>query len=284
VTFVVNQNHYNLILRLVSNHTILFDLKLEENIEMDKWILVELRFKTCDNESHTYLSSRMGIHVKGNTEENVIFTNPYRETKSVEYLNTSLSENKRKRKKFLQMGIQALKEKRNMEEDVIFTNPYRETKSDEDKSLEVSETESVERLSLEGSAQIGLHMLKEKGKTEEDVIIRRKRKKFCPTIKKHLALVSGMGINVLKEKSNTKEDAIFTSPYRETKSDEDKSLEISETKTVQMQNLEVSETETVQRQSLKVSETGQLGRCDIHCMSLLFERIASLFTRRETGE
>jgi len=279
VTFVVNHNHYNLALRLISNHTILFDLKLEENIEMDKWTLVELRFKTCDHESHVYLSSRMGIHVKGNTKENVIFTNPYRETKSVEYLNTSLSENKRKRKKFSQMGIQVLKEKRNMEEDVILTNPYRETKSDEDKSLEVSETENVERLSLEGSAQIGIHVLKEKGKTEDDVIFRRKRKKFCPTIKKHLALVSGMGIHVLKEKSNTNEDVIFTSPYRETKSDEDKSLEISETKTVQRQNLEVSETETVQMQSLEVSETEQLGRCDIHCMSLFFERIASLFSR-----
>lgn len=42
--------------------------------------------------------------------------------------------------------------------------------------------------------------------------------------------------------------------------------------------MEVFDTEqTAETQSLEDSDQTELGRCDIHCMTLLFERIASLF-------
>ncbi|AES76653.2 disease resistance protein (TIR-NBS-LRR class) [Medicago truncatula] len=93
----------------ISDHTLLFDLKLEEHnkrlrriygikyeSEMDKalleneWIRVELELKSfnlSEEEKNEMLrSAQMGIHVlkeKNNAEEeNVIFTDPYRETKS----------------------------------------------------------------------------------------------------------------------------------------------------------------------------------------------------------
>ncbi|XP_039682531.1 disease resistance protein RPV1 isoform X1 [Medicago truncatula] len=95
---------------LESEHSFLFNLKLEEEIthlsrmsEMDKallkteWIHVELNFiksvwnkSICDRVTEKLSSAQMGIHVskeKSNAEENVIFTDPYRE-----YRNTSLSQ------------------------------------------------------------------------------------------------------------------------------------------------------------------------------------------------
>jgi hypothetical protein len=90
-------------------HAFLFDLKLEEQIkfelEMNKgplkneWIHVKLivdGFSSMmvdalrEDEIQILRSVQMGIHVlkeRSNTEENVIFTNPYRK-----YSNTSLSQ------------------------------------------------------------------------------------------------------------------------------------------------------------------------------------------------
>ena len=94
---------------LESEHSFLFDLKLEEQLkrlnlksEMDKallkneWIHVELNFvksvwnKWIRVKTEKLSSAQMGIHVrkeKSNAEENVIFTDPHKE-----YSNTSLSQ------------------------------------------------------------------------------------------------------------------------------------------------------------------------------------------------
>ncbi|XP_039682548.1 disease resistance-like protein CSA1 [Medicago truncatula] len=99
---------FSLVDILESEHSFLFDVKLEEQIkhlnlisEMDKallkneWIHVELNFvKNVWNKSicvtEKLSSAQMGIHVrkeKSNAEENVIFTDPHRG-----YRNTSLSQ------------------------------------------------------------------------------------------------------------------------------------------------------------------------------------------------
>ena len=102
-----------------SEHTYLFDLKLEKEIkwanlvsEMDKellkneWIHVELNlenkwnFNLSETEINILRSVQMGIHVwkeKSNTEEDVIFTDPYKKRKINEYPNASKKEKKRKK-------------------------------------------------------------------------------------------------------------------------------------------------------------------------------------------
>ncbi|KEH29802.1 functional resistance protein KR1, putative [Medicago truncatula] len=107
-------------------HTYLFEMNLEENVElckifhginleseMDKahlkneWIYVEFKL-------HYYKglrSTEMGIHVlkeKNNTNEDVIFTNPYsRKRKLDEYLNASLSQfhPTLKKHRFVEVGV-----------------------------------------------------------------------------------------------------------------------------------------------------------------------------------
>jgi len=103
-----------------SEHTYLFDLKLEKEIrwanlvsEMDKellkneWIHVELQlenlwnFNLSETEIKILKSVQMGIHVwkeNSNTEEDVIFTNPYKKRKINEY--PIASQKKKKQKRF----------------------------------------------------------------------------------------------------------------------------------------------------------------------------------------
>jgi hypothetical protein len=100
--------------RQQSDHTYLFDLKLEKMIkfynqryenlmcELDEallkneWIQVELQLieegpSFNFREEHTQIGIYM-LKKKRSTEENVKFTNPYRKRKLDEYLNTSLSQ------------------------------------------------------------------------------------------------------------------------------------------------------------------------------------------------
>jgi hypothetical protein len=114
-----------------SGHTYLFDMNLEENIErckifhginfeseMDKallkneWIYVEFKLRGFpENVIKGLRSIEMGIHVlkeKSNTNEDVIFTNPYcRKRKLDEYLNASLSQfhPSLKKHRFVEVGI-----------------------------------------------------------------------------------------------------------------------------------------------------------------------------------
>ena len=118
---------------LFGEHTYLFDMNLEENIEhckifhginfeseMDKallkneWIYVEfkLHFLSWISENVIErLSTEMGIHVwkeKNNTYEDVISTNPYtRKRKLDEYLNASLSQfhPSMKKHRFVKVGV-----------------------------------------------------------------------------------------------------------------------------------------------------------------------------------
>ncbi|XP_039689125.1 disease resistance protein RUN1 [Medicago truncatula] len=117
-----------------SGHTYLFDMNLEENIqgckifhginfesEMDKallkneWIYVELKLQSRiwmpENVLKMLRSTEMGIHVckeKNNTNEDVIFTNPYsRKRKLDEYLNASLFQfhPTMKKHRFVEVGV-----------------------------------------------------------------------------------------------------------------------------------------------------------------------------------
>ncbi|KEH29794.1 NB-ARC domain protein [Medicago truncatula] len=117
-----------------SGHAYLFDMNLEENIQhlkifyginfesaMDKallkneWIYVELKFHFFigipENVIQGLRSAKMGIHVckeKNNTNEDVIFTNPYsRKRKIDEYLNASLSQfhPTLKKHRFVEVGV-----------------------------------------------------------------------------------------------------------------------------------------------------------------------------------
>ncbi|RHN52354.1 putative TIR domain, P-loop containing nucleoside triphosphate hydrolase [Medicago truncatula] len=119
---------------LYTKHAYLFDLKLEEKIkccgikfesEMDKtllkneWIHVELRYRIIYDKIKILRSAQMGIHVlkeKSNTDEDVIFTNPYRhfDNKWIDgngafrdYSNTSLSqfEPPLKKQRLVEMGV-----------------------------------------------------------------------------------------------------------------------------------------------------------------------------------
>ena len=86
---------------------------MDKVLSKNEWIHVELKLddwslnRLSEEEMNKiFRSAQMGIHVlmeKSNTEENVVFTDPYvRKTKSDEYLNASLSlsQKKMKRKKF----------------------------------------------------------------------------------------------------------------------------------------------------------------------------------------
>ncbi|RHN52356.1 hypothetical protein MtrunA17_Chr6g0479611 [Medicago truncatula] len=114
-----------------SEHAFLFDLKLEEQIDLQyevdlaEWTHVELKLTIEDDYSDTeendisedekiniLRSAPMGIHVlkeKSNTEEDVIFTNPYnRKRKLDEYLNASLSQFESPLKKQRLVGVGVL--------------------------------------------------------------------------------------------------------------------------------------------------------------------------------
>jgi len=109
-------------LELSSGHTYLFDMNLEENIERCK-IFHGINFESemdkallknewiYENVIKRLRSTEMGIHVlkeKSNTNEDVIFTNPYsRKRKLDEYLNASLSQfhPTLKKHRFVEVGV-----------------------------------------------------------------------------------------------------------------------------------------------------------------------------------
>ncbi|XP_039689130.1 disease resistance protein RUN1 isoform X3 [Medicago truncatula] len=105
-------------------HTYLFDMNLEENIELcnivhiallkNEWIYVEFKVQFSRMPADVVQrlrSTEMGIHVlkeKNNTNEDVIFINPYsRKRKLDEYLNASLSQfhPSLKKHRFVEVGV-----------------------------------------------------------------------------------------------------------------------------------------------------------------------------------
>ncbi|RHN60428.1 hypothetical protein MtrunA17_Chr4g0025731 [Medicago truncatula] len=92
-----------------------FESAMDKALLKNEWIYVELKFHFFigipENVIQGLRSAKMGIHVckeKNNTNEDVIFTNPYsRKRKIDEYLNASLSQfhPTLKKHRFVEVGV-----------------------------------------------------------------------------------------------------------------------------------------------------------------------------------
>nr|WIL60025.1 nodulation protein [Melilotus officinalis] len=271
---VVNGYRYILI-DMVWEEASLFDLELEKSVHTN------LGWK---NELDEALLKNEWIHVEINLNdigEGEDFSDTQEDDFSDTKENDISEDEKIKILSNVQMGIHVLKDKsnteedctkedddfNNTEEDVILNNPFsRKRKSDEDNNASLQQKELVkeeERKMWGTFLGLGVHY-------SPILIVKKRRRRRMKRQSLEVSETETMDfaqMGIHEERNPEEEqDVIFTNPYGDTKSDEDKNLEVSETKTVERQNLEetISETETVQRQSLEetVSEA-ELGRCHI---------------------